>query len=291
MAEQDWDIISGVGRTALAVAAVRAIETHRADRLIDDPHAEVLVRAADQGMAFPTTPEALAAIPDDERGWAERIDHYVGVRSRVFDDFLLAAARSGLRQFVVLAAGLDARPYRLDWPGGTVVFELDQPKVLQFKRETLADVELPCGYRPIGVDLREDWPAALIGAGFDTAEPAAWLAEGLLPYLPAEAERRLLATITELSAPSSRVAVEEFGDTARIRDDPKIAEYGRKQGMDLDELLHAGGVPVTEVLDELGWRAEAEPSEDAATRLGRDPGRAVGPMLDISRFVTAVKPG
>ncbi|SFS89279.1 SAM-dependent methyltransferase [Saccharopolyspora flava] len=290
MAEQDWDIISGVGRTALAVATLRAIETHRADPLIDDPYAETLVRAAGQGEAFPTTPEALAALPDDERGWAARIDHYVGVRSRVFDDALLEATRAGARQVVVLAAGLDARPYRLDWPAGTVVFELDQPKVLRFKREVLADVEPACDYRPIGIDLREDWPAALADAGFEAATPTAWLAEGLLSYLPAEVQRRLLASVSELSAPASRVAVEEFRDTAQLLADPQVAEFGRTQGMDLNELVHAGE-PAAEVLDELGWLSRVEASGDAATRLGRDPGLAAGPMFGMTRFVTAVKPG
>ncbi|MEB3371236.1 SAM-dependent methyltransferase [Saccharopolyspora mangrovi] len=292
MAEQDWDIISGVGRTALAVAAVRAIESCRHDRLIDDPHAATLVRAAGQGVAFPTTPEALAAIPDDERSWAERIDHYIGVRSRVFDDFLAEVAESGVRQFVILAAGLDTRAYRLDWPSGTAVFELDQSKVLQFKRENLDHLEPACHHRTVGVDLREDWPAALIAAGLDLTAPTGWLAEGLLPYLPAQAERALLETMTELSAPGSRLAVEEFGDTGRILDDPKIAEFGRKQGMDLRAILHDDGrPPVTEVLAELGWHGEGERSEDAAHRLGRDPRLASGPMLEISRFVTAAKPG
>lgn len=292
MAEQDWDIISGVGRTALAVAAARAIESCRHDRLIDDPHAAALVRAAGQGIAFPTTPEALAAIPDDERSWAERIDHYIGVRSRVFDDFLVEASGSGVRQFVLLAAGLDSRAYRLDWPSGTALFELDQPKVLQFKRDHLDGVEPTCAYRTVGVDLREDWPAALIAAGFDVTAPTGWLAEGLLPYLPGQAERDLLATVTELSAPGSRLAVEEFSGTGRIIDDPKIAEAGRKQGMDLSAILHDDGrPPVTEALAELGWDGEGERSVDAAHRLGRDPRLATGPMLEISRFVTAAKPG
>lgn len=195
--------MSGVGLTALAVAAMRAIETCRHDRLIDDPYAATLVAAADQGVGFPTTPEALAAIPEDGPRWAERVDHYLGVRSRVFDDFLTAASGSGPRQCVILAAGLDARAYRLDWPAGTALFELDQPKVLQFKQITLAEAgaEPGCEHRLVGVDLRDDWPAALIAAGLDVTAPTVWLAEGLLPYLPGEAQRRLLESVTELSAP------------------------------------------------------------------------------------------
>lgn len=291
VAEQDWDIVSGIGVTALAVAAARAIESCRDDRLINDPHAEALVRAAGQGMAFPTTPEELAAIPDDGRRWAERIDHYIGVRSRFFDDFFAQAAESGVRQLVILAAGLDTRAYRLDWPAGTAVFELDQPKVLQFKRENLDRVEPGCEHRMLGIDLREDWPAALIAAGLDVGVPTGWLAEGLLPYLPADAERGLLRAITDLSAPGSRLAVEEFRDTGKIANDAKISEYGKQQGMDVSAILHDDGrPPAPDLLAELGWSSEAETSEDAAVRLGRDPGLAIGPMLDVSRFVTASKP-
>lgn len=292
VAEQDWDVVSGIGVTALAVAAGRAIESCRDDRLINDPHAQTLVRAAGQGMAFPTTPEELAAIPDDGRRWAERIDHYIGVRSRFFDDFCAQVAESGVRQIVILAAGLDTRAYRLAWPGGTAVFELDQPKVLQFKREILEHVESGCEHRMLGIDLREDWPAALIAAGLDVGVPTGWLAEGLLPYLPGEAERGLLQAITDLSASGSRLAVEEFHDTGKIAGDAKISEYGKQQGMDLSAILHDDGrPPAPDLLVELGWSSEAETSEDAAVRLGRDPGLAIGPMLEVSRFVTASKPG
>ena len=292
--EQDWGIVSGVGLTALAVAAMRAIETCRRDRLIDDPYAAMLVEAADQGVGFPTTPEALAAIPEDGPRWAERVDHYLGVRSRAFDDFLIAAGAAGLRQFVILAAGLDARAYRLDWPSGAAVFELDQPKVLQFKQITLAEAgaEPACDHRSVGVDLRDDWPAALIAAGVDVTAPTVWLAEGLLPYLPGDAQLRLLESVTELSAPGSRLAVEEFRGTRKIAADPQISSFGAKQGMDLDAVLHDDGeLPVAEILARLNWGSEIEFSEDAAARFGRNPGPGAAPMLDVSQFVMAVKRG
>lgn len=291
---QQWDIVTSVGLTALGVAAARALETHRGDRLISDPYAATLVKAADAPAPMPTSPEEVAQLPADSV-WAQaRMEDYMGVRSRCFDDFFAEAGEAGIRQAVILASGLDARAYRLDWAAGTTVFEIDQPKVLEFKQTVLDGLEATagCGHRPVPIDLREDWSSALTAAGFDTEAPTAWLAEGLLPYLPGQAERDLLATVTELSAPGSRLAVEEFSGTGRIIDDPKIAEAGRKQGMDLSAILHDDGrPPVTEALAELGWDGGGERSVDAAHRLGRDPRLATGPMLEISRFVTAAKPG
>ena len=147
---------------------------------------------------------------------------YQGVRSRFFDEALLGA---GTRQVVLLAAGLDARALRLGWPSGTTVFEVDQPRVLGFKDEVIDSVGgTPTARRvTVPVDLRHDWPAALTAAGFDPRLPTAWLAEGLLPYLPADAERLLFERVHALSAPGSRIAVEHIGGIGdRIAADPYL---------------------------------------------------------------------
>ena len=139
-----------------------------------------------------------------------RMRDMMGVRTRYFDDFFLHATGGGVRQAVILASGLDARAYRLAWPAGTIVYEIDQPRVIEFKTKTLAELGATptAGRRPVGIDLRQDWPTALRQAGFDTTQPSAWSAEGLLAFLPPDAQDRLLDNITTLSARDSRFASE-----------------------------------------------------------------------------------
>jgi methyltransferase (TIGR00027 family) len=137
---------------------------------------------------------------------------YTACRTKFFDEYFLGAARNGIRQAVILAAGLDSRAWRLAWPPGSVVYEIDQPKVLAFKTGTLEShgVSPIASHLSVGIDLRLDWPTALAQAGFDATVPTAWSAEGLLPYLTAEAQDLLFDRIQSLSAPRSRVAVEAF---------------------------------------------------------------------------------
>ena len=208
---EQWDIVSSVGLTALVVAAGRSVDTHRRDGLISDPYAERFVAAAEPPTPLPTRPVTPRSDSEDEL-W-QMMSGYMGVRTRFFDEFFDAAGRAGIRQAVILAAGLDARAQRLEWAPGTTLFEVDQPAVLAFKDEVLG--EAPGGGRPrcdrrtVAVDLRDDWTGALGGAGFDPSAPTAWLAEGLLPYLPAEAQEALLGAVDERSAPGSRVALED----------------------------------------------------------------------------------
>src|SRR6202035_393416 len=157
-----------------------------------------------------TIPAKLAESDPDAAAIFEYMQSYQGVRTHFFDAYFSTAVAAGIRQVVILASGLDSRAYRLDWPAGTTVFEIDQPKVLEYKAATLAaHGATPSADRhEVAIDLRQDWPAALIAEGFDPKAPTAWLAEGLLMYLPAEAQDRLFTQITELSAPGSRVAAE-----------------------------------------------------------------------------------
>ncbi len=203
--DDSWDITEGVGATALGVAWARSQEATSECPLFTDPYAEVFIE------------EAMA------RGWqtphrhmAERIrsiSGYAASRTKWFDEFFIAAGASGIDQAVILAAGLDARAWRLPWNVGTVVYEIDQPKVLAFKTETLHSrgADPAIRYVPVPVDLRHDWPMALRDAGFDPGEPTAWAAEGLLPYLPADGQDLLFERIASLSAQGSRVGVEAFG--------------------------------------------------------------------------------
>lgn len=201
-----WDPATSVGSTATMAAAARAIATRADPELIDDPFAEPLVRAV--GIDLLTRLATGETPPGDlvEQVWID----IAKVRTKFYDEFFLEATGAGLTQAVILASGLDSRGYRLPWPSGTVVYEVDQPQVVDFKTRTLAGLGAAptADRRAVGVDLRDDWPAALRTAGFDPARPTAWSAEGLLGYLPPEAQDQLLDTITDLSAPGSRIATE-----------------------------------------------------------------------------------
>jgi methyltransferase (TIGR00027 family) len=245
-----WDLASSVGVTATMVAAARAMAT-RADRpLIDDPFAVPLVRAV--GVDLLTrlatgelTPAELNDVAEDTTGSAgamARMADNMAVRTKFFDEFFLDATNAGIRQVVILASGLDSRAYRLAWPAQTVVYEIDQPQVIEFKSATLAELgaEPTADRRVVAIDLRDDWPTALRVAGFDQTQPTAWSAEGLLGYLPPEAQDRLLDTVTELSAPGSRFATESAsnlqpGDEEKMKERMRgISERWRAHGFDLD---------------------------------------------------------
>jgi methyltransferase (TIGR00027 family) len=214
--DDTWDINESVGATALGVAGGRAAETESADPLISDPYARLFLEAAGDGIwKMFLNAEPPAELADVDSRFKERMQasmSYMGSRTKFFDEFFLAAASAGVRQAVILAAGLDARAWRLAWPDGSVVYEIDQPKVLAFKLETLEshDVTPIATHVSVGIDLRQDWPTALVDAGFDPTLSTSWSAEGLLPYLTAEAQDLLFDRIQALSARGSRIAVEAF---------------------------------------------------------------------------------
>jgi methyltransferase (TIGR00027 family) len=213
-AGDSWAITELVGATALGVAASRAAETAGPDPLIRDEFARVLVSSAGEAWARLADAELawLDGDPQGQRAHRLGID-YQAVRTHFFDEYFGDAVSAGIRQVVILAAGLDSRAYRLNWPPGTAVYEIDQPKVLEYKTAILEQhgAVPAASRRPVAVDLRDDWPAALTAAGFDRTQPTAWLAEGLLPYLPSDAQDRLFEMFTALSAQGSRVAIEAFG--------------------------------------------------------------------------------
>jgi methyltransferase (TIGR00027 family) len=285
--DADWDIVTGVGLTALAVAAGRALETNRPDRLVNDPYAEAFVRAARSPVPMPTGPDAGhdSAVPWDAMAT------YMGVRSRFFDDFFAAASEAGVRQVVLFAAGLDCRAFRLDWPAATTVYELDAPRVLDFKDQVLDEkgARPRCERSTVPCDLRDDWPAALRKAGFEPAAPTAWLAEGLLPFLPDEAKETLLTRMDELSAPDSRIAAEHInGDVATLLREPVFRDMAAQFGFDLAQLWPAEqNHDVAGWLAGHGWAVTTEPSAAAADRYGRPFGDAILQPMGSSLFITA----
>jgi len=292
-----WDLATSVGTTATMVAAARAVASREENALIDDPFAAPLVRAVGIDV-FTKMVDGELNLAEVEGGDTDRVmTDVMAVRTRFFDDFFLDAAAAGVRQAVILASGLDSRSYRLDWPAGTVVFEIDQPQVIDFKTETLAALGASptAELRSVSIDLREDWPAALRDAGFDDTAPTAWSAEGLLVYLPPEAQDRLFDNITALSAEGSRIATEYHPDggaglAARSK---AISNQWRDRGLDLnmaDLFYHGDRNPVIGYLEQQGWQVRARPREEMFAVYGRSfPETELTESLRNSLSVTAIR--
>ncbi|WP_328616187.1 class I SAM-dependent methyltransferase [Amycolatopsis sp. NBC_00355] len=285
-----WDLASGVGTTATAAAAARAIATREGPSLFADPFAEPLVRAVGVDLL---TRLASGELPPGDLVEQVAID-VAKVRGKFYDDFFLDA---GSTQVVILASGLDSRAYRLLWPAGTVLYELDQPQVVAFKTRTMAELgaEPTADRRVAAVDLRDDWPAALRDAGFDPARPTAWSAEGLLGYLPPEAQDSLLDTVTDLSAPGSRVATESRpnpkpGDEARTKESLNgVSERWRARGFDpamAKQRYFGERNEAAPYLAARGWTLHGTTVRDLLAAVGlpapEDDGMRLGDLLYVS---------
>ncbi|HXO57109.1 MAG TPA: class I SAM-dependent methyltransferase [Mycobacterium sp.] len=205
--DDNWDIVSSVGYTALLVAAWRALHAVSSEPLVRDDYAKQFITASADPYLI-----GVLADPLGSEG-ATVFPRLYGVQTRFFDDFFSSATERGIRQAVIVAAGLDSRAYRLNWPSGTTVFEVDQPKVLEFKVRVLAQhaAQAAAHRQDVAADLRDDWSIPLRAAGFDTQLPTAWSVEGILPYLTGDAQDNLFTRITELSAPGSRLGIGALG--------------------------------------------------------------------------------
>jgi methyltransferase (TIGR00027 family) len=253
-----WDLATSVGATATMVAANRALANDAG--LIDDPFAAPLVRAVGIDV-YTRLVNGAIPVSDDAGFDPARMGRGMAVRTRFYDRFFVDATRSGIRQAVILAAGLDARAYRLPWPQGTVLYEVDLPEVIDFKTSTLRGLGAAptVERRTVAVDLRDDWPAALRAAGFDPQAPSAWSAEGLVVYLPPEAQDALFGNITALSATKSQVASEFVPDTT-IFNDPRWRDHHERMRelgfeIDLGDLMyHYERSHIIEDLTKRGWQ-------------------------------------
>jgi methyltransferase (TIGR00027 family) len=283
-----WEITESVGSTALGVAAARAAETDSDNPLIQDPFARAFLDAAGEGMwSLTSDPKLSAALIDlvpDLAAHTQAMVDFMAVRTKWFDELFLDAVSSGVRQVVILAAGLDSRSWRLSWPAGTTVYELDQAKVLDFKSSTLAQR----GARPtarlvnVAIDLRDDWPTALRKAGFDQSVPTMWSAEGLLRYLPAAAQDLLFERIDSLSAAGSWLATNGPSKNAV---NPDLLASQREQSKrfraaaaqvlgteipNVEELWYPEErTEIVDWLGEHGWDASAIGMADLLARHGR----------------------
>jgi methyltransferase (TIGR00027 family) len=254
--DDQWDIVSSVGYTALLVAGWRALHAVSPQPLVADHYAKHFIHASGdsylaQVLANPGTSEDETAFP-----------RLYGVQTKFFDDFFTSAGDAGIRQAVIIAAGLDSRAYRLEWHDGTTVFEVDLPKVLEFKAQVLGEQgAVPKAERvEVAADLRTDWPTPLKAAGFDPREPSAWSVEGILPYLTDDAQSALFSRISELCAPGSRVAIGALGTrldhaqlTALESNHPGVNKSGN---VDFSALTYEPNSEPAEWLAARGWTVE-----------------------------------
>ena len=309
--DDSWEITESVGATALGVAAARAADTESDDPLISDPFARVFLDTVGDGVwnwygAPELPPEVLEAEPDMPQRMQGLVS-YFATRTKFFDTFFLDATGAGIGQVVILAAGLDARSWRLPWPDGTTVYELDQDRVLDFKASTLHEhgAEPKCHRVAVAVDLRQDWPTALQQAGFDPSAPSAWSVEGLLMYLPSAAQDLLFDRIQGLTAPGSRIGVEGLGPDFA---DPEARAQRRAQWDRVREIMANTDtrleIPNT---DELwyfekredvgdwwrrhGWQVTVTPSDELMASYGRLPAIGLEEASPMHLFVSAERTG
>ena len=292
--DDHWDIVSSVGYTALLVAGWRALHAVSPQPLVRDEYAKLFIAASQDPylagvLANPGTSVDETAFP-----------RLYGVQTRFFDDFFSSAGEAGIRQAVIVAAGLDSRAYRLEWPEGTTVFEVDLPKVLEFKGRVLDEqgATPKARRREVGADLRTDWPAPLKAAGFDPEIPSAWSVEGILPYLTDDAQTELFTRISELCAPGSRVAVGALGTRldhdqleALEADHPGVNMSG---DVDFSALTYEPKSNPAEWLDAHGWAVEpVRNTLELQAGYGMTP-----PQVDVkidafmhSQYITATRSG
>lgn len=283
--DDSWDITESVGATALGVAIARAAESDCDCPLFTDRYARLFIDAAiDRGWKPPAMTER------------QRIFHgYAAVRTKWFDEYFIAAGANGIDQAVILAAGLDARAWRLPWVHGSVAYEIDQPQVLAFKAETLAarGARPAVRYQAVPIDLRADWPTALQEASFDPSTPTAWSAEGLLPYLPAAGQDLLFERVMALSAPGSRIAVEALSPSFF---EPDYLERRRQylsnnQQSDPNDPIDLWFIEertdLEQWLTERGWQVSAIEALNLMHRYGRPPENDVKDLGPRSVFIEA----
>ncbi|GAA5052283.1 class I SAM-dependent methyltransferase [Nocardia callitridis] len=284
------------------VAAARALGSRRPDPLAVDPLADVFLRAAgpEWSALIDADPDRTREHPLRSADFGEGFITFQCARTRYFDDYFAEAARAGVRQVVILAAGLDSRAYRLPWPDDTVVYELDRPQVLEFKNAVLSEHGgVPVAERrAVAADLREDWSTALRDKGFDPTAASAWLLEGLLLYLPASAQDQLFATIDTLAAPGSRIAIEQLAALPEetydaIKSSPSDGDEDSSAAEWAHMIYNEPHSEAAQWFAERGWQSTRTELPEYLRACGRAvPSSATdgGFTLDQISLVTAVRP-
>ncbi|GBG36500.1 SAM-dependent methyltransferase [Mycobacterium montefiorense] len=286
--DDSWDLKTGVGTTATMVAAARAVASRQTDPLICDPFAEILVRAVGLKL-FTQLVDGTIGFEDLEVDW---MPAYFGMRTRSLDGFVLDACRSGIRQAVILASGLDCRAHRLVWPAAMSIYEVDQSQVIEWKRSVLTHLGWPPaqGHHHVGIDLRQDWPTALRQAGFDDTQPTVWIIEGLLiGFLPPEAHNEIFDAITTLSASGSQLEADYVDSPRADALGESLSKHhatwnARDPEIDLRSLTFAGQYadPVA-YLSERGWRTRSADLAGVFRAAGRSAPTADG-FVELASF-------
>ncbi|MCM6772658.1 SAM-dependent methyltransferase [Nocardia sp. CDC159] len=294
----DDDITTGAAFTAIGAAAMRALESHRPDAVCTDPYAEILVRATGVAQWIEVLDGRYGGSTAEFARLREVMGGFMITRTRYCDDVIGRALAEGVRQLAILGAGLDARAWRLELPTGTTVFEIDQPKVLRFKATALADHPLVATRREVPVDLRENWPKALSDNGFEPTRPTVWIAEGLLPYLPADAVLALFENIAAHSAPGSRFAANFNAapltgeQLAKLRED--AARRYREMGArgDVENMWHFDEIQADAVswFTAHGWSVTTTDTARLLTELGRPVPAEARATMRAQGLLTAAVP-
>jgi methyltransferase (TIGR00027 family) len=266
-----------LGSTARWTAAVRARESAREDRLFKDPWAAAL--AGEEGMEW-------------IEGRKEENTVTMAIRTRFFDEFLQCMTfQNPIRQVVLMAAGLDTRAFRLGWPVGTMIYELDQAEVLGYKDQILQSngAQSYCKRLAIPADLARPWRQLLLQAGFDPELPSIWLLEGFLFYLPDESITQILDQVTSLAAPGSWMGFDINNHT--MLTSPWTREWVEMQAKSGAPWIGTMDDPAG-FLAERGWKA----SLTQAGAPDANYGRWTLPVIPVTMpdmphnwFVTAVK--
>ena len=283
------ELLTGSAATAIGVAIIREQESARPDRLYEDPWAATFVARARR---------AFDASPGGAEGWSllrELVRVGTTWRStvvRILDDLVRSFVGEGCAQLVVPGVGLDTRSLRLAWPGPVTVYELDVPAMIAFRRSVLGDMPMPDGVRRVEVsaDLAGDWDARLLRAGFDPARPSAWVLEAVLSYIERDAARALMARLSELPGPGSRMVLQYTSEAAQAAGTSTALRARAAAISGIGRLIPGGrrhlGPDAEAFLAELGWELEYREGSAEAAKLGRSL-----PPAETMDFIVGRRPG
>lgn len=183
-------------------------------------------------LSGPSGMDILDASVEAYRATKSSISMSLVARTMTFDAHWVAALDAGVKQFVILAAGLDARAWRLPRMDKSVkVFEVDVPLAHAYKAERIATLDAPlaCSRIAVEADLSEpSWVDALLAAGFEPSQPSFFLIEGLLMYLPPGAPEALLSATAGLMSKGSTLTGDTFVGSLGLTDQSFVQSLGTK---------------------------------------------------------------